>query len=417
MDSLLKKYLRGDATLWIVFIMLCVVSIIEMYSASSTLAYKAVSHSAPVLKHVGFLAGGALIAVFVHLIPYRYIRLLSYVGLLISFLMLILVMFKGHSENDASRWLVIGGIQFQPSELAKLSVIIVAADFISRIKDQKKDEKRYFWITILLLAIICPLILLENFSTAAILFGVVFLMMFVGHVSLKRLGLIAGGLIVILIISYGAVKAIPKDKMPEAFDRAYTWVARIDRFTSDKDKEEDKYVINDENRQVQHGRIAIARGGIFGVMPGNSVERDYLPQAYSDFIYAIIVEELGMLGGIFVILLYLILLFRAGSIATKSPTVFPAVVVVGLSLMIVLQAFVSMSVATSLGPVTGQPLPLISRGGTSILITCIYFGVILGVTRQIKEERAKDVYNEMDAKPEEDVPVVTLDELANDESK
>lgn len=411
MESLLKKYLRGDATLWIVFIMLCVVSIIEMYSASSTLAYKAASHTAPVLKHVGFLAGGALIAVFVHLVPYRYIRLLSYVGLLLSVIMLVFVMFKGHSENDASRWLVIGGVQFQPSELAKLSVIIVAADFISRIKDPKKDENRYFLSTIILLAVICPLILLENFSTAAILFGVVFLMMFVGHISLKRLGLIGGVLVLALVLGFGAIKTIPQDKMPKAFDRAYTWVARIDRFSSDKDKEANKYVITDENRQVQHGRIAIARGGIFGVMPGNSVERDYLPQAYSDFIYAIIVEELGMFGGIFVILLYLILLFRAGRIATQSPTVFPAVVVIGLSLMIVLQAFVSMSVATSLGPVTGQPLPLISRGGTSILITCIYFGVILGVTRQIKEEKSKGVYNEMDAKPETDVPVVKLEEL------
>ena len=411
MDSLLKKYLRGDATLWIVFIVLCIVSIIEMYSASSTLAYKAASHTTPVLRHVGFLAGGALIAIFVHLIPYRYIRLMSYVGLMISFVMLIFVMFKGHSENDASRWIVIGGIQFQPSELAKLSVIIVAADFISRIKDPKTDEKRYFWNTLILLLVICPLILLENFSTAVILFGVVFLMMFVGNVSLKRLGILAGTLLLGLLLGFAAVKAIPQDKMPAAFDRAYTWTARIDRFSSDKDKDKEKYVITDENRQVQHGRIAIARGGLFGVMPGNSVERDHLPQAYSDFIYAIIVEEMGMLGGIFVILLYLILLFRAGRIATKSPTVFPAVVVVGLSLMIVLQAFVSMSVATSLGPVTGQPLPLISRGGTSILITCIYFGVILGVTRQIKEEQEKGVFNEMDAKPEVEVPVVKLEEL------
>ena len=188
-------------------------------------------------------------------------------------------------------------------------------------------------------------------------------------------------------------------------------VARIDRFTGDKeaDAETSKYEINDENRQVQHGRIAIARGGVFGVGPGNSVERDFLPQAYSDFIYAIVVEELGLIGGIFVILLYLVLLYRAGRIATTSPTVFPAVLVIGLSLMIVTQAFVSMSVATSLGPVTGQPLPLISRGGTSILITCLYFGVILGVTRQIKESNQGK--NEMDEKPEEEVPVVTLDEL------
>lgn len=410
MDSLLKKYLRGDATLWIVFIMLCVVSIIEMYSASSTLAYKAANHTAPMLRHVSFLAGGALLAIGVHLVPYRYIRLLSYLGLILSVFMLIWVLFKGTSENDATRWLVIGGVQFQPSELAKLSVIIVAADFISRIKNPETDEKKYFWNTMILLAVICPLILLENFSTAVLLFGVVFIMLFIGRVSLKRLGFVAGLLLVLLVVGFTAVKVIPQDKMPAAFDRAYTWTARIDRFTNDKGETEDKYQITDENRQVQHGRIAIARGGVFGVMPGNSVERDYLPQAYSDFIYAIIVEELGLIGGIFVILLYLILLFRAGRIATTSPTVFPAVLVIGLSLMIVTQAFVSMSVATSLGPVTGQPLPLISRGGTSILITCLYFGIIFGVTRQIKEE-GQPVDKEMDEKPEDTTPVLNLEEL------
>lgn len=410
MDSLLKKYLRGDATLWIAFIMLCVVSIIEMYSASSTLAYKAASHTAPMLRHVGFLAGGALIAIIVHLIPYRFIRLLSYVGLMLSVFLLILVQFKGQSENDATRWLVIGGVQFQPSELAKLSVIIVAADFISRIKDPKTDENRYFWSIMIMLGIICPLILIENFSTAGILFGVVFIMMFIGKISLKKLGIIIGGIIVAAIFGYGAVKAIPQDSMPKPLKRAYTWTSRIDKFFVDDEKVEDKYAINDDNLQVQHGKIAIVRGGIFGVMPGNSVERDFLPQAYSDFIYAIIVEETGVFGGVFVMLLYLILLYRAGRIATESPTVFPAVVVIGLSLMIVIQAFVNMAVATSLGPVTGQPLPLISRGGTSILITCIYFGVILGVTRQIKEEGQPED-TEMNAKPEEVIPVVNLEEI------
>ena len=172
-----------------------------------------------------------------------------------------------------------------------------------------------------------------------------------------------------------------------------------------------RYEINDDNRQVQHGRIAIARGGVFGVFPGNSVERDFLPQAYSDFIYAIILEEMGFVGGLVVILLYMALLFRAGRIATESPTVFPAILMIGLSLMIVLQAFVSMSVATSLGPVTGQPLPLISRGGTSILITCIYFGIILGITNQIKKE--KNVDKELDEKEEEKHEYVKIEDLTN----
>ncbi|MDR3652423.1 MAG: FtsW/RodA/SpoVE family cell cycle protein [Paludibacter sp.] len=407
METLFKKYLKGDTTLWVVFIFLCILSVIEMYSASSTLAYKASSQIAPVLRHVGFLTGGVLIAFFVHMIPYKYIRIISYVGLFISVILLIFVLFRGHSENDAARWLVIGGVQFQPSELAKLSVIIVAADLISRIRDNSKDEWIYFRNTIIMLITVCGLILLENFSTAFILFTVVFIMMFIGRIPLKYLGSMAAILVVSLFIGYGAVKAIPENSMPHAFKRAYTWVARIERHSDKKDKTS-KYVINDKNRQEVYGQIAIARGGIFGVMPGNSVERDYLPQAYSDFIYSIIVEEMGLIGGILVIILYLILLFRAGRIATNCSSVFPAILVIGLSLMIVIQTYVNMSVATSLIPVTGQPLPLISRGGTSILITCIYFGIILGITRQIKEESL----DEAPFVAQEDVlPVVELESL------
>ncbi len=409
MDSLLKRYLKGDATIWMVFAMLCIVSIIEMYSASSQLAYSAESHTAPMLRHVGFLALGAILAVIVHVIPYRFIRLFAYVGLVLSFFLLIFVLLKGEKSNDASRWLTIFGFKFQPSELAKISVIVVAADFISRIKNHKTDEKKYFWSTVLMLAVICPLILLENFSTAFVLFGVVMLMMFIGKVSLIRLSLLGVSLVFMLVMGYTIVKNVPKESMPKFFDRSYTWVGRIDRFTEEKDKTQ-KYVITDENLQEQHGKIAIARGGFFGLGPGNSIQRDYLPQAYSDFIYAIIVEETGLIGGVFVILLYLILLFRAGKIATESPSVFPAVLVIGLSLMIVIQTFVSMSVATSLGPVTGQPLPLISRGGTSTLITCIYFGIILGITSQIKQKEDKTV-NNMDEKREENIPVVNIAEI------
>jgi cell division protein FtsW len=407
METLFKKYLKGDTTLWIVFIGLCILSIIEMYSASSTLAYKAANHTAPLLRHVGFLTGGVLIAFAVHLVPYKYIRIVSYFGLVVSAALLVFVLFKGHSENDAARWLVIGGIQFQPSELAKLSVIIVAADLVSRIRDNTKDEWIYFRNTVIMLLAICGLILLENFSTAFILFVVVFIMMFIGRISIKYLGSMAAILVVALVIGYGAVKAIPEDSMPHMFKRAYTWVARIERH-SDKEGKTNKYVINDKNRQEKYGQIAIARGGVFGVMPGNSVERDYLPQAYSDFIFSIIVEEMGLIGGIVVIILYLILLFRAGQIATKCSSVFPAILVIGLSVMIVIQTFINMSVATSLIPVTGQPLPLISRGGTSILITCIYFGIILGITRQIKEEAP---YQEEVEIPEDTLPVVELESL------
>ena len=233
-------------------------------------------------------------------------------------------------------------------------------------------------------------------------------MMFIGRVSLKRLGVVAGALILALVFGFMIVKAIPRESMPKMFDRAYTWVGRIDRYKTEKKDESAKYVITDDNRQVQHGRIAIARGGIVGVFPGNSVERDYLPQAYSDFIFAIIVEEMGTIGGFVVIILYLILLFRAGRIATTCASVFPALLVIGLSVMIVIQTFINMSVATSLIPVTGQPLPLISRGGTSIIITCVYFGIILGITRQIKDEKP---YEEEVEIQEETLPVIDIDNL------
>lgn len=413
MDSLLKKYLKGDTTLWVVYTALCIISVVEMYSASSTLAFKAGNHTAPVLRHFMFLLGGTFIAIVVHLVPLRFIRLMSYFGVLLSIALLIAVQFMGQTENDATRWLVIGGVQFQPSELAKISLIVLVADLISRIKNPEKDEKRIFWIIIGATTFTTMLILLENFSTAVLLYGVVMVMMFIGHVSFKRLGLLTGIFVGIALLGYLSVSVLMKNdvKLPKAFNRATTWVNRIDRFMVEKEDPAARYEINDDNRQVQHGRIAIARGGVFGVFPGNSVERDFLPQAYSDFIYAIILEEMGFVGGLFVILLYMALLFRAGRIATESPTVFPAILMIGLSLMIVLQAFVSMSVATSLGPVTGQPLPLISRGGTSILITCIYFGIILGITNQIKKE--KNVDKELDEKEEEKHEYVKIEDLTN----
>lgn len=406
MNSLLKKYLKGDVVLWAVFIGLCLISVVEMYSASSTLAFKAMNHTAPILRHVIFLGLGAFLAFLVHLVPYKYYRLFSYVLILLSVLSLVLVLAMGVTTNDASRWLTIAGIQFQPSELGKLSLILVAADLIARMKISEQHEKKFFPILVGLTLVVCGLILPENFSTAILLFGVVFLMMVIGSVSWKRLLKLSGGLIAALLLlifvmevtvsvsgtdekataATGQEQTVERKKEGVILDRYYTWKKRVMRFVSEKDDPSQKYVINDENLQVQHGRIAIARGGLIGVFPGNSVQRDFLPQAYSDFIYAIIVEEMGLAGGILVILLYMILLFRAGRIATKSATVFPAIVMIGLSLMIVLQAFVSMSVATSLGPVTGQPLPLISRGGTAILITSIYFGIMFGITRQIREE-------------------------------
>lgn len=412
MGNKFSKLLKGDTTIWIVFITLCLFSVIELYSASSTLAFKAANHTAPMLQHVTFLAFGALLAYFVHLIPYKYIRMLAYPGLILSFFLLIYVLLRGESANEANRWIRVFGIQFQPSEVAKLSLVIVIADFVSRIRANPSQEKKYFIWILGVAGLIIGLILLENFSTAAILGLVVFSMMFMSQLSWKKLAGILGFIVVVLLVGYLLVKTIPKEKMPGAFDRAYTWVARIERSANETD--ESKYEINDENLQVQHGRIAVARGGFFGVFPGNSVERDYLPHAYDDFIYAIVVEEMGLAGGIFVMFLYLVLLFRTGQIATVCKSTFPAMLVTGLGLLITLQATVNMFVGSGFGLVTGQPLPLISRGGTSILVTCIYFGIILGVIREIKSENEKIYLKnepEVDHIPENDEIVMEINEI------
>ncbi|GAB1417061.1 FtsW/RodA/SpoVE family cell cycle protein [Paludibacter sp.] len=404
MSFIFKKYLKGDAVLWVVFVLLCVISTVEMYSASSTLAFKSANHSAPMMKHVAFLLFGALIAFCVHWIPSSYIRFLAFILLIVSIVTLIMVKFVGESANQAERWLELFGFQFQPSELGKLSVIIVAADLIARIKNSSENERKIFIWLISLSGLVCVLILSENFSTAALLFGVVFIMMYIAKISWKRLVLIIIPIIALAIIGYMVISFIPKETSLKYFDRAYTWKNRIDRFIFEKKDDTAKYVFNDENMQVQNGRIAIARGGAIGLMPGNSIQRDYLAQAYSDFIFAIIIEELGIVGGIFVILLYMVLLFRAGKIALESNTIFPAILVIGLTLMLVLQAFINMAVSTSLMPVTGQPLPLISRGGTSILTTSIYFGVLLSITRQIKEEKegSKEKIEEVILEDDED---------------
>ncbi len=403
MNKIFSKHLRGDTTIWLVFIFLCVISTVELYSASSTLAYKQANHSAPIIQHVVFLIGGAFIAYLVHFLHYKYIRVIAYLGLIISFVLLIYVQIRAESVNDAKRWIEVFGIQFQPSEIAKLSLVIVVADIISRIRANPYIEKKLFWVIIGISIVIIGLIFTENFSTAAILGSVVFAMMFIGQISFKRLGALLGVLVGGLLLGYIILKTIPEDsKVPDQLKRAKTWVNRIDRAFENND--DTRYEINDENRQVQNGRIAVARGKLFGVMPGNSVQRDYLSHAYDDFIFAIILEEMGLVGGIFVMFLYLVLIFRTGQIATVCRSSFPAILVTGLGMIITLQATVNMIVGSGLGLVTGQPLPMISRGGTSILITSVYFGIILGVIRQIKEE------NNPTKKPEEDT-VVDINDL------
>ncbi|MCI7783645.1 MAG: FtsW/RodA/SpoVE family cell cycle protein [Parabacteroides sp.] len=398
--SLASKLFKGDRVIWIIFMFLCLISAVEVFSATSTLAYQNVNHWAPIGRHATFLIGGFLAVVLLHNVPYTIFR----AGILlfpISLIMLIVTPFIGISANDAHRWLSIFGIQLQPSEFAKLSLLILIAFLLSK-RGRITDDQIFKWILICTF-VTCGLILPENFSTAFMLFGVCFLMMFIGQLPIKKLLKLAGTLVALLVLFLAVLKFTPKEIVQSYLPgRLATWQARLERFGDDSANYNaaGTYIVTDENYQVSHAKIAIARGGLFGQMPGHGQQRDFLPQAYSDFIYAIILEELGFAGGVFVLLLYIMLLVRVGMIARRCETPFPKFLVLGCGLLIVVQALANMAVAVSLIPVTGQPMPLVSRGGTSTVISCVYFGIILSISRFGAHIRETD---------EEDLPEETMD--------
>ena len=398
--SLASKLFKGDRVIWIIFMFLCLISAVEVFSATSTLAYQNVNHWAPIGRHATFLVGGFLAVVLLHNVPYTVFR----AGILlfpVSLIMLIVTPFIGISANDAHRWLSIFGVQLQPSEFAKLSLLILIAFLLSK-RGRITDDQIFKWILICTL-VACGLILPENFSTAFMLFGVSFLMMFIGQLPIKKLMKLAGTLVALLLLFLAVLKFTPREIVQSYLPgRLATWQARLERFGDDSANYNaaGTYIVTDENYQVSHAKIAIARGGLFGQMPGHGQQRDFLPQAYSDFIYAIILEELGFAGGVFVLLLYIMLLVRVGMIARRCETPFPKFLVLGCGLLIVVQALANMAVAVSLIPVTGQPMPLVSRGGTSTVISCVYFGIILSISRFGAHIRETD---------EEDLPEETMD--------
>ena len=379
--NLTKKVFHGDTSVWIIFLLLCCFSLVEVFSATSTLAYKTSNIWIPIVRHASFLLAGFLMILGMVRIHYRYYSL-AILLMPLSILMLVVTPIIGVSANDASRWLEIFGVQFQPSEFGKLACIVYVAFLLS--KRGKFSEKAIFQWIVVGVGIICFLILLYNFSTAFLLGMVCLLMMFIGQISLVRIGklllyLLLGGVVLI------AVATIAPRTVEKFLPRLETWSNRLikhadERGEAEKEQTDKTYVITDENYQVTHAKIAIARGGLFGKMPGRSVQRDFLPQAYSDFIFAIIIEELGIVGGIVVLLLYIMLMIRVGIIARRCEKLFPKYLVIGCGLLIVIQALTNMAVAVNLIPVTGQPLPLISRGGTSTMLTCIYIGIILSVS-------------------------------------
>lgn len=375
-----RKIFKGDKVIWSVFIILCVISLVEIFSATSTIVYRQQNQWGPILRHTMFLIGGVGVILLIHNIPYRYFSSLIFV-LLAAIVLLILTPFIGTSINNADRWISFMGFTIQPSEIAKISLMGTIAFLLSK-QNGQNDGLLFKWM-IGLMVLVCGIIAMDNLSTALLLFGVCFLLMFIGNVKLVRLLKVTGIGIALVLMFILLLNVIP-EKWTESgpLNRLGTWQNRITHFGESRElSEEEYYTITDENYQVAHAKIAIANGGVLGVFPGNSTERDFLPQAYSDFIYAIIIEELGLLGGVFVLLLYVIILIRSGMIARKTEKLFPKYLVLGSALMLSIQAFINMAVAVNLIPVTGQPLPLISRGGTSTLITCAYFGLILSADR------------------------------------
>jgi cell division protein FtsW len=362
------KIFKGDKVIWSVFIILCIISLIEIFSATSTIVYRQQNQFGPILRHTMFLIGGVGIILLIHNIPYRFFSSLIFV-LLGAIVLLILTPFIGESVNNADRWISIMGFTIQPSEIAKISLMGTIAFLLSK-QNGHNDGILFKWM-IGLMIVVCGIIAVDNLSTAVLLFGVCYLLMFIGNVKITRLLKVAGVGIAIILLFVLLLNIIPEswtDSGP--LNRLGTWQNRITHFGEAKEMTEEEYfTITDENYQVAHAKIAISNGGVFGVFPGNSTERDFLPQAYSDFIYAIIIEEMGLLGGMFVLLLYLVILIRGGIIARKTEKLFPKYLVMGSALMLSIQAFINMAVAVNLIPVTGQPLPLISRGGTSTLIT------------------------------------------------
>ncbi|MCZ2663680.1 FtsW/RodA/SpoVE family cell cycle protein [Bacteroides fragilis] len=382
--DLLKNIFKGDKVIWIIFLCLCLISIIEVFSAASTLTYKSGDHWGPITQHSIILMIGAIVVVLMHNIPYKWFQVFPVFLYPISVVLLAFVtlmgVITGDRVNGAARWMSFMGLQFQPSELAKMAVIIAVSFILSKKQDDEGANPKTFKYIMILTGLVCMLIAPENLSTAMLLFGVVVLMMFIGRVAFKKLAMLLGGLALAGCLGVIFLLAIPKDTDIPFLHRFDTWKSRITNFTEKEEVPAAKFDI-DKDAQIAHARIAIATSNVIGKAPGNSIQRDFLSQAFSDFIFAIIIEELGLVGGAFVVILYIWLLVRTGRIAQKCERTFPAFLVMGIALMLVSQAILNMMVAVGLFPVTGQPLPLISKGGTSTLINCAYIGMILSVSR------------------------------------
>lgn len=379
----LLQNLKGDKVIWTVVFILSVISVLAVYSSTGTLAYKTKGGNTEfyLIKHFFILILGLVLMYLAHLVNYVKYAKFSFIAVIAAVCMLIYTLFFGSNINEANRWVTLPviNINFQTSDLAKLALIIYLARVITKRQEKSDSLKSGFGPVILPVIIICGLIMPANFSTAAILFATCLILMFVGRVNLKFLMLTLGGMVVVAGVLVLILMNSPKQ------GRLGTWVNRVETFFGDESKQNP-----DEVYQINQSKIAVASGGIIGKFPGNSSQRNMLPQAYSDFIYAIIIEEYGIVGGIVIVILYMYLLFRGIRIATRCDKTFGMLLGLGISFILVFQAMINMAIVVDIFPVTGQPLPLISMGGTSIWFTSIGIGIMLSISRANEEnEKAK----------------------------
>ena len=400
--------LKGDKGIWSFVALLALFSFMPVFSASSNLAFmnngtgNTLSY---LIKHAVHIIVGFFMIYRLHKMPYHYFRAISKILLPVVWLLLAYTMFRGTVIDgaNASRWIQVPfvGITFQTSTVASIVLMIYVARYLSKTKETPVTFKNSFWELWTPVRITIGLILPANFSTAALIFSMVILLVFIGKFPLKYIGSII--LLGVFALSFFVlvVKAFP-NAFPNRVD---TWISRIENFTSDKPDEDDY--------QIEKAKIAIASGGIYGVGPGKSVQKNFLPQSSSDFIFAIIVEEYGLIGGLGVLTLYMLLFFRFIIAAHKANSMFGKLLVVGLGFPIIFQALINMGVAVELLPVTGQTLPLISSGGSSIWMTSIAIGIILSVTK--KEE---EIVQELQEKEQRELALQKLidKQLAEDEA-
>lgn len=392
-----RQLLNGDRTIWAMVFILCAISLIEVFSASSRLTFGKSSFLTPIISHAIHLGMGLGVMYVLHILHYKWYRAFPIILVPVSIGLLAFLSIQSAASSGAERWINLGFFQLQPSELGKIAVIMAVASWLSKLKpDDELSQANTFWKILALTGVVCALIVGENLSTAVLLAGVIFVMMILGGIAWRRMLTLTGialaaGIVAVVILLFVPAQTIRDSKLIPS--RATTWQARLqDFFQPGSEGTPTAYeyakLVAPEKPQETHANIAIATSNILGKGPGNSVERDYLQEASCDFIYAIIIEELGMAGGIVVMLVYMILLFRVGRIANRCKEKYPVFLAMGLGMLLGLQAFINMSVAVGLFPVTGQPLPLISKGGTSVLMTSFCIGMLLGISNALQKEES-----------------------------